>query len=375
MKRLVLLGGGHAHCEVLAQFARRRGQDAELWLISPWRHAVYSGMVPGWMAGDYRFEECRIDLEGLAALAGARRIEDRVVALNVDARRILLQSGREVAYDLLSLDVGSVSALSGLSGTQHGIALRPIEHMQSILDSLDERARSGDLRHFAVVGAGAAGVEVLLALHHRLSNIAPGRIDARLIADTAVLLPDHGVSARRRVDAVLRRLGIRLHLGVAAEAIDPQGLQLTNGARLAADAVILATGAAPHPWLAESALAPDARGFVAVDDCLRSVSHAQVFGAGDAVTTIDDPKPKAGVFAVRQGPALARNLMLALEDRAPQPFACPSRALAIFNIGGRRAIASWNGLAAQGHWVWRWKDWLDRRFMARYAAPSPERSK
>jgi len=370
MKRLLLLGGGHAHCAVLAEFARRRSAATELVLVSPWRQAVYSGMVPGWMAGDYRFDECRIDLQGLAAAAGARRIEDGAIALQADARRVVLQSGLEIEYDLLSLDVGSVAALAGLAGAEHGIALRPIEHMQSILQSLDERARSGALRRLAVVGAGAAGVEVLLALTHRLAAIAPGGLSVMLVADSAMLLPDHGSNPRRLVAAALKRLGVSLHLGVAVRAIDPQGIQLANGEAIAADAVILATGAAPHPWLAASALARDARGFVAVNDCLRSVSHAQVFGAGDAVTTINAPKPKAGVFAVRQGPALARNLMLALDNQAPRPFDCPSRALAIFNTGGGRAIASWQGLAAEGHWVWRWKDWLDRRFMARYATVS-----
>ena len=368
VKRLVLLGGGHAHCAVLAHFAQQRVPAIELVLVSPWRHAVYSGMVPGWMAGDYRFEECRIDLDALAARAGAQRIEDRAVALHADERRIVMQSGREIEYDLLSLDVGSVAALAGLAGTEHGIALRPIEHMQTVLESLDERARSGTLRTLAVVGAGAAGVEVLLALNHRLAGIAPGRVQALLVADEAGLLPNHGARARHLVRSAFERLGIRVLPGVAVRALSAHGLERVDGETIAADAVILATGAAPHPWLAASSLAGDARGFVAVDDCLRSVSHPQVFGAGDAVTTIHDPKPKSGVFAVRQGPALALNLELALSGGQPRPFHCPSRALAIFNTGGKRAIAAWQGLAAEGGWVWRWKDWLDRRFMARYVS-------
>lgn len=290
------------------------------------------------------------------------------MALRADERRVVLQSGNEIEYDLLSLDVGSVAALAGLAGAEHGIALRPIEHMQTALESLDERTRSGMLRTLAVVGAGAAGVEVLLALNHRLAGIAPGRVQALLVADETGLLPNHGASARHRVGAAFARLGIRMQSGVAVRALSAHGLELINGEIIAADAVILATGAAPHSWLAASSLTADARGFVAVDDCLRSVSHPQVFGAGDAVTTIHDPKPKSGVFAVRQGPALALNLERVLAGAQPRPFHCPSRALAIFNTGGKRAIAAWQGLAAEGRWVWRWKDWLDRRFMAQYAS-------
>jgi len=366
MKRLVLLGGGHAHCAVLAHFAKHPSARTELVLVSPWRHAVYSGMVPGWMAGDYRFEECSIDLAALAVQAGAQRIEERAVALHADAQRIVLQGGREIGYDLLSLDVGSTAALAGLAGTEHGIALRPIERMQATLESLDEKARNGKLQTFAVVGAGAAGVEVLLALNHRLASIAPGGVRAILLADEAGLLPNHGERARHLVHSAFERLGIRVQAGIAVQSLSQTGLQLVNGEVIAADAVVLATGAAPHPWLAASPLARDARGFVAVDECLRSISHPQVFGAGDAVTTIHDPKPKSGVFAVRQGPALALNLERVLAGGQPRPFHCPSRALAIFNTGGKRAIASWQGLAVEGRWVWRWKDWLDRRFMARY---------
>jgi selenide,water dikinase len=367
LRRLVLLGGGHAHCEVLARFARRRSGNVELVLVSPAPHAIYSGMVPGWIAGDYRYEDCRIDLDPLATAAGALRIEDRALALDADARRIVLQSGREIDYDLLSIDVGSTTALAGLAGAAHGIALRPIEQLETTLIALDARARSGALRALLVVGAGAAGVEVLLALRHRLARLAPGELKATLVADSTVLLPDHGARARRLAERTLARLGVHRRFGVAVRAVTPAGVQLADGTEIAADAVILATGAAPHPWLAAAALARDARGFVAVDDCLRSSSHPGVYGAGDAVTTIRAPKPKAGVYAVRQGPVLAHNLMQALGDRSPRAFACPAQALAIFNTGGRRAIASWRGLAAGGHWVWRWKDGLDRRFMARYA--------
>ena len=366
-RRLLLLGGGHAQCAVLADFARRPLPGVELLLVSPNRHAVYSGMVPGWIAGDYTFDQCRIDLALLAARAGARLIQARAVSLDVDARLIELDSGESLRYELLSLDVGSAAAVVGIAGSGSAVTLRPIEELEPALLRLEGQASQGRLRRMAVVGGGAAGVESVLALNHRLSRLAAQPLKVTLIADTPSLLSGHGQRARALVRDELKRQGITVRLAATVQAVEPQGVRLASGEQLAADAVILATGAAPHAWLAASTLALDGRGFVAVNDALRSMSNPEVFGAGDAVTTIAHPRPKAGVFAVRHGPVLALNLRQALSGDEPRPHISPERALAIFNTGGRRAIAAWGGLAASGAWVWHWKDWLDRRFMQRYA--------
>jgi selenide,water dikinase len=366
-RRLLLLGGGHAQCAVLADFAQRPLPGVELLLVSPNRHAVYSGMVPGWIAGDYTFDQCRIDLALLAERAGARLVQARAVSLDADAHRVELDSGECLDYDLLSLDVGSAAAVAGIEGAAHAVTLRPIEELEPALLRLEAQARQGGLRRMVVVGGGAAGVESVLALNHRLSTLSARRMEVCLLADTPCLLSGHAQRARALVRDELDRQGIVVRLAAMVQAVESQGVRLASGEQVAADAVILATGAAPHDWLAASRLALDERGFVAVDDSLRSVSHPEVFGAGDAVTTIAHPRPKAGVFAVRHGPVLARNLRQALSGGDPRPHISPERALAIFNTGGRRAIAAWGGLAAGGAWVWHWKDWLDRRFMRRYA--------
>lgn len=366
-KRLLLLGGGHAQCAVLADFARRPLSGVELLLVSPNRHAVYSGMVPGWIAGDYRFEQCRIDLALLAARAGARLVQARATSLDADARRVVLDSGESLDYELLSLDVGSSAAVAGIAGAEHAVTLRPIEELEPVLLRLEVQARQDRLRSMAVVGGGAAGIESALALHHRLASRAGQALQVSLLADTPSLLPGHCARARTLVREALARQGIAVRLAATVQALHSGGVRLASGEQIAADAVILATGPAPHAWLVASKLALDERGFVAVDDGLRSVSHPEVFGAGDAVTTIDHPRPKAGVFAVRQGPVLALNLRQVLSGDAPRPYVSPERALAIFNTGDRRAIAAWGDLAAGGAWVWHWKDWLDRRFMRRYA--------
>lgn len=366
LKRLVLLGGGHSQCAVLARFAREPAAQAEIVLVSPARHAVYSGMVPGWIAGEYAFEECRIDLQALAARAGVRCVEARAVALDADARRIVLDDGGAIDYDLLSIDIGSAAAVGDIAGAQHAIVLRPIEALPPALEAFDTGVREGAIRGMAVVGAGAAGTEVLLTLMHRAAVRLGTPIEAVLVGDARGLLPGHGGRARALVARELARRGAMLRTGAAVRAIGEGGIVLDDADRIAADAVILAAGAAPHPWLAASTLARDRRGFMEVDAMLRSTSHPEVFGSGDCATQIGNPGPKSGVFAVRQGPVLAASLASVLRGGGAQAFQCSPAALAIFNLGGGRAIASWKSLAVEGRWVWRWKDRLDRRFVAGY---------
>jgi selenide,water dikinase len=135
---------------------------------------------------------------------------------------------------------------------------------------------------------------------------------------------------------------------------------------LPVDAALWATGAAPAAFLRETGLALDAGGFVEIDATLRSTSHPEVFAAGDVASMRGTPRPKSGVYAVRQGPPLARNLAAALAGGALAAYRPQREALALITTGERYAVATRGGLTLQGAWVWRWKDWIDRRFMARY---------
>ena len=373
MKRLILLGGGHSQLAVLERLARSPVADHEVVLVSPARHAVYSGMVPGWIAGGYRFEDCRIDLQPLAQSARVRHVEARAVALEPEERRVSLDDGTALEYDLLSIDVGSTAATAGIAGAEHAIALRPIEALPGKLDAFDEGVRAGRIRRIAVAGAGAAGVEVLFTLLHRARTKLGTALDATLVADTGGLLPGHGERARDLASRELARCGVQMRFDLALREVVPEGLVLADlrrpaalPLRIAADAVILATGAAPHAWLSASALVRDDRGFIATDTRLRSLSHPGVFASGDCATVLTHPRPKSGVYAVRQGPVLAENLLSALSGSPLREFSWPDRALAILNLGDGRAIASWRRFAVKGRWVWHWKDRLDRRFIDRY---------
>jgi selenide,water dikinase len=368
VKRLVLVGGGHAHVEVLRRFGLRREPDLELTLINTSRHTVYSGMLPGLVAGHYGWRACFIDLEVLARFAAARLLRD--IAIGLDPRRKLVRcaDAAEVPYDIVSVDVGSVANTRlAPQSDRYGIPVKPVQRFLSAWDGLVHEAEDRKL-NLVVVGAGAAGVELCLSMQYRLRHRVPhNRVKFSVITFTPDILPDHNAGVRRRIERVLRARGVAIRTGCRVIGVNDCSLLLESGDALAADHIVWATGpAAPH-WPGDSGLATDDQGFVLIDDCLRSLSHPDVFAAGDIATMVHHPRPKSGVYAVRAGPPLAANLRAAIRGETPRSFEPQSAALQLITTGDRNAIASWGPLHAEGGWVWRWKNWIDRRFMRRYA--------
>jgi len=366
VRHLLLVGGGHSHLAVLKGFGDAPAEGARLTLLSPNRHVVYSGMIPGLIAGHYRPEECRIDLRPLAARARGRFIEDSAVSVDLARREVATARGERLPYDILSLDIGSTSG-EPARVSRHALRVRPVEGFLADWESLREAARRSGVRRIAVVGGGAGGVEVLLAMQHALAGVG---VEFALFDDTRVLA-GHNASVRRRIGRILGARGVTVRAGQRVVAVREGGLELEGGEGFDAQATVWATGAGAPSWIAESGLATDPRGFVAVSETLQSASHPGVFAAGDCATIVGDSRPKSGVIAVRQGPILAGNLRLALAGAAPEPFHAPARALALISCGERYAISSWGPLALEGAWIWRWKDRIDRRFVGRYRIGAP----
>ncbi|MET0681530.1 MAG: FAD-dependent oxidoreductase [Burkholderiales bacterium] len=371
MKRLLLVGGGHAHVEVLRRFGRAPLPGVELVLVSPHRLTPYSGMLPGLVAGHYDHAAVHIDLERVSRFAGARFLTTLVAAVDPRRRVATLADGRALEFDLVSLDVGSAAATAGVAGAaEHAVGVKPVDRFLHAWDAWRARARAGTLRQLLVVGGGAAGVETILAMHHRLAR-ETGRDDAvtcALATDVDRLLPMHPPRVQQILGRILGERGMRLHLATPAARVEPGAMIAATGERIPADAIVWATGAAALPWLRELGVALDAAGFVAVNESLQSISDERVFAAGDCATMIGHPRPRSGVFAVRQGPPLAANLHAALEGKRLARHVPQERALALISTGDRYAVASRGAWVAEGRWVWRWKDWIDRRFVRRYAA-------
>lgn len=362
MRRLLLAGGGHAHLAVLQAFARERPPGLRATLVSPSPDTVYSGMVPGVIAGHYRAEEARIPLAPLAAAAGVDFVRGELVALDAGQRQATLGDGSVQTYDLLSLDTGSVAPRGRIPGADaHAMFTRPIEGFVEGVEALVARAASQAL-HVAVGGGGAAGFELACALACRCARAElPVRVS--LVSGGPAVLAGYPRRVIEHGRRALKRWRITVFEDPCA-SIDAQHLQLGSGSRLACDAVLMALGPAAPGWLSGSGLQLDEHGFVATGPTLQSLSHPQVFGAGDVASRHDVPHPKSGVYAVRAGPALALNLRRALGGGPLVPYRPPRRTLNLLSCGDRRAIMAWGDWSAEGAWVWRWKDRIDRAFVA-----------
>jgi len=368
MKELVLVGGGHAHVEVLRDFAAHPDDGRRVTLVTPHPWLTYSGMVPGLFAGHYEIDECTIDLRALAERAQARIEQTSVIRVDTSDREVVCDNGARLRYDVLSLDVGVAPYTVGLRGVEsHAVLMRPLEKAVKGWNDVIVRARDGSIGAVTVVGGGAAGVEVALAMEYRLrQELGLAWAHVRVVANTGLAVPEFPAGARQRLTAKLRRRNIGLHTGSAVTEVGPDFVRLEQGLEFASDAVFLATGGAAHPWIRASGFSTDERGFLLTNDRLQSVSHPDVFGAGDCASVEGRPHAKAGVFAVRAAPVLAANLRAALADQPLQPHATNARYLALVSTGNRHAVGVWDGWSWEGDWVWRWKDRIDRAFVARY---------
>jgi selenide,water dikinase len=364
MKRLVLVGAGHSHLEVLRRFARTP-VSAEIVLVSPESAFLYSGMLPGCIAGHYSLSEISVPLAPLCGSAGIRIVRGNAIGLNPGRREISCDDGTLIGYDTLSLDIGSAADTRTPGVHEHAISVKPlpafVADWQRMLDAV---RGSGKACHIAIVGGGAGGVELALAMQYalRLSS----RMKLTVVTDAARILAPHPPRVTHTFERIFgeRRIGLETNHKVARVAA---GLVERDGApSIAADYIVWAAGAAAPAWLAASGLKTDSGGFVLVDEHLQSLSHAGIFAAGDVATMAAHVRPKSGVYAVRQGPPLAHNLQRALSGKSLVRYTPQRLALALISTGNRCAVASYAGLSAEGAWVWRWKDWVDRRFVARY---------
>jgi pyridine nucleotide-disulfide oxidoreductase family protein len=379
--RLVLAGLGHSHLFVLEAAREGRLPSCDLVVCTGELNHIYSGMVPGWLAGQYTMDELSIDVAAAVRAAGGMLHPAHVTGIDPRARTLTLTDGSTVPYDLCSIAVGSQVSGKAIPGVaEHAVAVKPLAAIRRIGERFDAFVRSGG-GAVVVVGGGMAGVELALALRMRGVGEAPGgtrggeSVRVALVSRDDVLASDRHPRVSRRLERLCELGGIELLLATTPVQLDAGRIALQHAGALEtrrADLVVWATGGEAPPWLAASGLPVDARGFLLVDDRLRSVGDPRILAAGDSAALVSWPEmPKAGVYAVRMGPRLVRALAHALGDGArPDTYRPQRRFLALANAGDGTALASWGGLVAQGRWAMRWKDWLDRRFMRRFAPPA-----
>ena len=376
--RLLLVGLGHAHLFVLEAAARGRLPGVALSVCMGEDEHVYSGMVPGWIRDRYRADELALDVDALCAWAGATRVPQQVTGVDAARRVVQLADGATVGFDRCSIAVGSRPAgrdtVPGVA--EHALTLKPLATVATLRERVDMLAANGG-GAITIVGGGLAGLEVAFALRARLRAwrarmpSTSHRCSIAVLTQDASLLPARPRLAAR-VRHALTRHEISLHTGATVVGVDASAVTLARGTRVPSALTIWATGASPPAWFRSSGLATDARGFLRVNGHLQVEGAPHVFAAGDCASLADWPDtPKAGVFAVRMGPVLARTLAAAVAERPlPPPYTPQRHYLTLVDTGDGRAIASRGEWTAEGRWVAWWKDQLDRRFVARFQRPA-----
>jgi selenide,water dikinase len=374
MKKLVLAGGGHAHLEVLRDLAERPGSGIAVTLVTPRPRFIYTAMIPGAVAGHYRLEDCAIDLEALTRRANARFVNGAIFRVDAANHRVHCADGEAIDYDILSLDVGSRLAVGATGVDEYATLVRPMEVLMKGWADVLSRAREGKVRSVTMVGGGAAGVELALAMEYRLRREHPeSPPHVRVITNTPMILAEFSASARRRLKLQLGRRGIGVHVGANVQAVGADHVRLDSGIEFKSDATFWAGGPSAPPWIASSGLVVDSRGFLLVNETLQSVLDRDIFGVGDCATQEGHLHARAGVFAVRAAPVLAANLRAAAHGGALTRHVTTPRFLALVSTGRKHAVGIWGDLSFQGWWAWRWKDRIDRAFVARYDGPAPHR--
>ena len=381
---LVLLGGGHSHVLVLRMLGMNPIPGLQVTLISPDVLTPYSGMLPGVVSGHYTEEDIHIDLVPLCKFAGARFIQAAAYDIDPVMQLVKCEDRADFKYDLLSIDIGITPAVTEVPGAaEHAIAVKPINRFLNQWREFLGRWENGQVQQVAIVGGGAGGVELCLGIDHRLQQSLQGNKQSQtqepkqelaihLLVDGADILPGYDDKARERVSGRLISKGIKLHTGCRVDTISETDsgkkcLQMGSGDQLEVDDVFWVTSAAGQSWLTDTGIATTERGFLAVEPTLQSKNYPNIFAVGDIADVIKYSRPKAGVYAVRQGPPLYNNIARVLSGKSPKEFKPQSSFLSLLATGDKYAIASKHGWSAEGRLIWRWKDWIDRSFMARFS--------
>ncbi len=372
---LVLIGGGHSHLFVLKYLAMNPIPGVRLTLIARDVHTPYSGMLPGYIAGHYQYDEVHIDLRRLAAYAGARLVHAEVNAIDAEQQLVSLLGRPAIAYDVLSINIGSKPGMpASVQDDDRQFAVKPIDRFLDHLSGLEQRILAAQ-RPFklAIVGAGAGGVELALSLQYRIKQALPAttRLEhafkLSLVTEDDRVLLSFNTTVQQRFGRVLKNHHIEALCNTRVDRFEAGRLYSENGDSLEYDAVIWVSSASAPDWLAGTGLLLDERGFIAVNDCLQSLSYPQVFAAGDIASVDRFPRPKSGVFAVRQGIPLAQNLSRMLKNRPLKAFKPQKQFLSLISTGERYAVASKGDWSFEGAWLWHLKNWIDKRFMRQFS--------
>lgn len=382
-KHIVLLGIGHTNAHIVRQWGMNPIPDTSLTCLSDNGVATYSGMLPAVLAGQVPPADMEIDLVRLCSSVGARLLTNEVTGLDKARRLVHFADRPSIPFDALSIGIGSVPAVDGVQVT--GDSLLKIKPMQTFLDRLStaldqalgrmqkkvDAAPQTETRPLKIVvaGSGVAGMEITLCLPPFLSKHTSVPFSLEVVTRSSEILQGVIPSMRKRVTDVLGQRSIPVRTGKTVLRADDDGLHLNDGSLVEADLIIWATGASRPDLLSQLDLPLDGRGFLATNNKLQSTSALPIFAVGDTGTIVTEKLPKAGVYAVRQGPILWQNLQATLSNEPLTPYVPQRSFLKLLNTGDGHAIGEWKGFSFGGSLAMRLKQRIDSRFMKMYRVP------
>lgn len=414
IKDLVLLGGGHAHAVALLKFASNPIAGLRITLINRGALTPYSGMLPGLIAGHYQYAESHIDLLRLCKTLGVRFIQAEATGLDLETQSVSLKGRPNIHYDLLSINIGSTPKGDVEGSAAFSLPVKPIDSFyarwQALLSELQDDAKveglalgngvlekgslgsesidskSTDSKNLAnknieigIVGSGAAGVEIVLAMQYRYEQLGAKnkqnkklpKVNWHLVSRTDSVLDQHNSSVKSHFIRVLEKRQVKVHFKFEVSRVEDECVFDRSGRSISLDHIIWCTEASAADWITQSGLSISSQGFIQVNEFLQSVSHSNVFAAGDVADIERVSRPKAGVFAVRQGMPLAENLRRKLLDKKLKPFHPQKSFLSLITIGDKTSVLSKGQFKLSGPWVWKWKNYVDRKFMDRFNVDLP----
>ncbi len=362
---LVLVGGGHANIQVLKSFAMRPIDGLRISLISDVLSAPYSGMLPGFVAGEYEFQEIHINLLHLCNFAGARFIQTKIMSVDTKKRIIYCKNRPNINYDLISINTGITSDFGEINGAEkYAIAVKPISHFLKKISKIEKIISSSD-QSIVIIGSGAAGIELAFALRKKFNknNIIP---KITIVGSAKRFFPELSLKCHLFLIKKCSAADIDVRFGQPVTKVSEKTVTLSTGIKIATDFSLIVTGARPSDWLNSTSIRLTHDGYIEVDNSFRSISDERIFAAGDIAKIKHQPRPRSGVFAVRAGPVLAKNLRLTLNKSPLKSIAQQSNHLSLITLQHDTVMAIWGGFFVSSKWLWPVKKWIDKRFISKF---------
>ncbi len=364
-KRLVLAGAGYTNLHILKDLIQHHWPNLEVMLITPNTEQIHSCSMSNYLSGYEDKAKCMLNVSEIARAAKAEFVQDKLVNINAACREIVMESGKTISYDVLSLAVGAGIESAYLESDAYKVInARPFEDFiakyNEMLNSFSRHSKA----RIAVLGGGASGLELALITHFRLSRL----VDIRNIKITLItgdgFIPNWANDTQLLAKQILFDRRINLVEGKAYAG--KNGLVLANGDLLPVDFVIVATNVKPLNWFSQCNLSLCKDGFFAINGNYQTLTNRSIFASGDCATRLDFSQPRTAIYAINAASFVSQNVHRRIQEKTLISHNPPKRVIDFVATGYKEALLNWGAFTACGYWVWRWKTWRDKKFLQSY---------